>query len=124
MTEKDTIVEFAAAGPQNYGYQTRQVQVECKVRGFSLNVRGKEQLNFDLLKQNVLDEIRLPQDKPHSIPIFNSHKITRDAHSKQLLTLIEIKKIQNRGRQESGRSRYLPDMPLWFSVRTMDRRRR
>ena len=62
LTEKDTIVEFAAAGPQNYGYRTRQGKVECKVRGFSLNVRGKEQLNFDLLKQNVLDEIRLPQE--------------------------------------------------------------
>ena len=94
LTEKDTIVEFAAAGPKNYGYRMRQGKVECKVRGFSLNVRGKELLNFDLLKQNVLDEIRLPQDQPRSIPIFNSHKITRDAHSKQLLTLIEIKRYK------------------------------
>ena len=123
LTEKDTIVEFAAAGPQNYGYRTRQGKVECKVRGFSLNVRGKEQLNFDLLKQNVLDEIRLPQDKPRSIPIFNSHKSTRDAHSKQLRTLIEIERYKIVA-DESGRSRYLPDMPLWFSVRTMNRRRR
>lgn len=94
LTEKDTIVEFAAAGPNNYGYRTRQGKVECKVRGFSLNVHGKEQWHFDLLKQNVLDEIRLPQDQPRSIPIFNPHKITRDAHSKQPLALIEIKKYK------------------------------
>ena len=40
LTEKDTIVEFAAARAKNYGYRTRQGKVECKVREFSLNVRG------------------------------------------------------------------------------------
>ena len=46
----DHIVEYAAADPKNYGYQTKDGKVEGKVRGFTLNTRGQEQLNFDLLK--------------------------------------------------------------------------
>ena len=33
----DNIVEFAAAGPKNYGYKTHKGKVECKVCGFTLN---------------------------------------------------------------------------------------
>lgn len=94
MADEDAIVEFATAGPKNYGYRTRLGTVECKVRGFSLNVRGQQQLNFDILKQTVLDEIRLPQEQPRTIPIFNPHKITRDVQTKKLLTLTEIKRYK------------------------------
>ena len=41
----DHIVEFAATGPKNYGYRTKDGKLECKVRGFTLNTRGQEQLN-------------------------------------------------------------------------------
>ena len=64
----DHIVEFASAGPKNYGYRTKDGKVECKVRGFTLNARGQSQLNFDLLKANV------PLDEPWVIPVHNPHK--------------------------------------------------
>lgn len=41
----DHIVEFVSGGPKNYGYTTHQGKVCCKVRGFTLNVRGHQQLN-------------------------------------------------------------------------------
>lgn len=41
----DHIVEFVSGGPKNYGYQTAAGKVCCKVRGFTLNVRGDKQLN-------------------------------------------------------------------------------
>ena len=94
LDEGDTIMEFATAGPKNYGYITRQGKVECKVRGFSLNARGQEQLNFDILKRNVLDELQHPQAQPRSIPIFNPHKIVRDETTKRLQTRTEIKRYQ------------------------------
>ena len=56
----DYIVEFVSGGPKNYGYQTHQGKVECKVRGFRLNWEGKTQLNYTVMKQNVLDEIQKP----------------------------------------------------------------
>ena len=90
----DSIIEFASAGPKNYGYKTAQGKVECKVRGFSLNARGQEQLNFDILKRNVLDELQHPQAQTRSIPIFNPHKIVRDTQTKQIATRTEIKRYQ------------------------------
>ena len=50
----DNIVEFASAGHKNYAYVTKTGVTECKVRGFSLNVRGQAQLNFNTLKKNVI----------------------------------------------------------------------
>lgn len=90
----DYITEFAAAGPKNYGYRTLKGKTECKVRGFSLNTRGQEQLNFDILKKNIIEEITLPQPTPNSILVFNPHKIVRNPTTKQLSTETEMKRYQ------------------------------
>ena len=58
--EGDTITEFVSGGPKNYGYKTTSGKVCCKVRGFTLNVRGDCPLNFDIMRQNVLDELERP----------------------------------------------------------------
>ncbi|XP_078380154.1 uncharacterized protein LOC144663093 [Oculina patagonica] len=95
LDPQDYITEFAAAGPKNYGYKTRQGKVCCKVRGFSLNVRGSTQLNFETLKDNVLSEVRDPLDRvARHVPVFNPHKITRDPKTKTLHTVTEIKRYQ------------------------------
>ena len=49
--EGDHIVEFVSGGPKNYGYLTNRGKTECKVRGFSLNIKGHEYLNYQVLKQ-------------------------------------------------------------------------
>ena len=90
----DHIVEFAAAGPKNYGYQTKDGKVECKVRGFTLNTRRQEQLNFELLKQNVIDEVTDSGDEPHAIPVHNPQKIRRDVNTKQLEIIEETKRYK------------------------------
>ena len=43
----DHITEFVSGGRKNYGYQTKNGKVECKVRGFRLNSEGKTQLIYD-----------------------------------------------------------------------------
>ena len=45
LEDGDYIVEFTSAGPKNCGYQTHNGKVCCKVRGFTLNVRGPQQLS-------------------------------------------------------------------------------
>ena len=90
----DHIVEFAAAGPKNYGYRTKDGKVECKVRGFILNARGQEQLNFDLLKQNVIDEVTEPEDDPREIRVHNPHKIKREVNTNTLQTVEETKRYK------------------------------
>ena len=54
----DHIVEFLSGGPKNYAYRTEKKKTECKVRGFTLNVRGQETLNFESMKQNILAVLR------------------------------------------------------------------
>ena len=50
LDEGDHIVEFVAAGPKNYAYNTKQGKQTCKVRGFTFNARGKRILHFNSIK--------------------------------------------------------------------------
>ena len=50
----DVITEFVSGGAKNYGNKTRTGKVVCKVRSFTLNVRGSAVLNFDTMKDNIL----------------------------------------------------------------------
>ena len=67
LGKDDHIVEFVSGGPKNYGYTTKKGKVECKVRGFRLNSEGKSQLNYNVMRQNVLDEIQKPLLKPRHL---------------------------------------------------------
>ena len=77
LESDDVIVEFCSGGPKNYGYQTRAGQTVCKVRGFSLNVQGREQLNYEILRDNTLAELERPLAAPTRVAQL--HTITRDA---------------------------------------------
>ena len=90
----DFIVEFVSGGPKNYGYQTQNGHVECKVRGFRLNSEGKTQLNYNIMRQNVLDEIQKPQQKPRQTQVVKSHQIVRDPKTYELYTFPDYKCYQ------------------------------
>ena len=57
------IVEFVSGGAKNYGYQTSGGKFECKVRGFTLNVRGREKLNYHSMKQYILNNLPTLQSR-------------------------------------------------------------
>ena len=59
----DHIVEFVSGGAKNYGYQTAGGKFECKVRGFTLNVRGRQVLNYHTMKENILAELDDPAER-------------------------------------------------------------
>ena len=90
----DYIVEFVSGGPKNYGYQTKLGHIECKVRGFRLNSEGKSQLNYNVMRQNVLDEIQKPLLKPRQTQIIKTHQIVRDPKHYLLYTFPEYKQYQ------------------------------
>ena len=90
----DFIVEFVSGGPKNYGYQTKQGHVECKVRGFRLNGENKTQLNYNVMRQNVLDEIQKPQKKPRQTLVTKTHQIVLDPKHYQLFTFPDYKRYQ------------------------------
>ena len=67
LDEGDHIVEFVAAGPKNYAFNTKQGKQTCKVRGFTLNVRGQNILHFASMKELVLNELLSEEDEEECI---------------------------------------------------------
>ena len=78
LNDGDHITEFVAAGPKNYAYETFKENQCCKVRGFTLNARGQKILNFNSMKNLVLDEIlnEEEEEEPRTLTLHNTHKIT------------------------------------------------
>ena len=94
LDHDDTIEEFVSGGPKNYGYKTKNGQVECKVRGFRMNSEGKTQLNYDFTRRNVLDEIQHPQKEPRQTQVVKTYQIVRDAKTYNLFTFPDYKRYQ------------------------------
>ena len=88
----DVIEEFVSGGAKNYGYTTRRGKTECKVRGFSLNVRGKQELNFNTMKANILAEIDQPQEERRVIEVYNPNHFKRDTTKKKIKLVPQVKK--------------------------------
>ena len=80
----DQIADFTSAGPKNYGYRTKNVKVCSQVRGYILNVRGQEQLNYQSMRQNLLEELTNPLDKRRNINVVNPYFFKRDPATKRL----------------------------------------
>lgn len=92
----DHIVEFMSAGPKNYGYQMVKGKGDCKVKGLSLTREGLAQVNYQVMRQNLLDEIQSPLEdgKTRVIPTTKTHQIVRHPKEYQLETVRQNKKYQ------------------------------
>ena len=87
----DVITEFVSGGAKNYGYLTRAGKVVCKVRGFTLNVRGSAILNFHTMKDNILSELNSPQDSRRHLNITTPHYFKQDLEKKQIQVVPRVK---------------------------------
>ena len=87
----DVITEFVSGGTKNYGYTIRQGKVVCKVRGFSLNVRGVAALNFQTMKDNILAELENPPDHRRTINVVTPYYFQRDLKQKRIKVVPRIK---------------------------------
>ena len=47
------ITEFVSCGPKNYSFKLNSGQIMCKVRGFSLNYRNSQIVNFQSMKDTL-----------------------------------------------------------------------
>ena len=89
--EGDVITEFVSGGAKNYAYQTRGGNSVCKVRGFTLNVRGSNILNFQSMKLNILQELNIPQDSRRNMNIVTPYHFQRDVEKKQIRVVPRVK---------------------------------
>ena len=94
LDDSDCITEFTSAGPKNYGYKTRQGKVCCKVRGFTLNVRGSQQLNYDVMRQNLIDEITNPLDERRNVDVVNPNFFWTNPATKHLRVITRTKRYR------------------------------
>ena len=95
LGQGDYIIEFASGGPKNYGYLTNGGKRECKVRGISLNSEGSKQLNYHVLRQNVLDDIQQPLESgTRKTNVKKTYHIVRNAKQYALDTITQVKKYQ------------------------------
>ena len=90
--EGDIITEFVSGGAKNYAYQTRGGNSVCKVRGFTLNVRGAAILNFETMKKNILEELHIPQDSRRNLNIVTPYHFQRDLQQKRIKVVPRVKK--------------------------------
>ena len=89
----DYIIDFSSGGPKNYGYETASGKQECKVRGFTLStMRGSAQLNYPILKENVIQEITNPQEEGHRVDVINPYFFTRHPTTKELRVIPRTRK--------------------------------
>ena len=68
-----------SGGPKNYAYRLDTGKTCCKVRGFTLNFRNSQQINFD----SVVDMVK--GIGPEKIVIADPHKIVRNGKTKEIL---------------------------------------
>ena len=89
--DENVITEFVSGGARNYGYKTRASKVVCKVRGFTLNVRGSAILNFETMKDNILSELETPQDSRRNLNIVTPYHFRRNLEQKQIQVVPRVK---------------------------------
>ena len=89
----DTIKEFVAGGAKNYGYETIGDKFVCKVRGFTLNVRGREKLNYQTMKEHILDTLE-EEEPAEPIVVTNPNHFHRDQTAKKLRLVRQEKKYR------------------------------
>ena len=89
--EGDVIDEFVSGGAKNYGYKTRGGKYECKVRGFTLNVRGSAILNYHTMKANILAELEDPVEERRLLPVTNPNHFQRDNTHKTIKLIEQVK---------------------------------
>lgn len=95
LSTDDYIVEFASGGPKNYGYVTKKGKEECKVRGISLNSTGIQQLNFQVLRQNVREDVLQPLEHgARQTDVLKPYHIVRNARQYSIETVPQTKKYQ------------------------------
>ena len=114
MPPDNYIVEFASGGPKNYRYKTHKGKEDYKVRDITLNRLGKRYVNFEVLKNNVLEDLTSPLEfgEAHITAMPIPYKIVRYAQEYQLSTTAQ-KKIQVGLQQARGESSHVPNLPVW-----------
>ena len=95
------MTEFLCGGPKNYAYTVNNGSKHCKIRGFTLNFKNSQRINFDSLKELIYNYV----DRPVTINIEEcklvrekwTGKIESKNMSKTYQVVFDKRIIQDRG---------------------------
>ena len=62
------------------------------MRGFTLNVRGRASLNYEVMKANILAELDHPLEQRRVVNVVNPNHFKRDQASKKIGSVEHVKK--------------------------------
>lgn len=99
----NTISEFLSGGPKNYAYKLKVpdkngIQTVCKVRGFTLNFRSGEKVNFHSMKELILGknfDSKISVDIPHKIKRKDDFQIVSCAEKKNYRLVYDKRYLYN-----------------------------
>ena len=83
------IEEFVSCGPKNYAYRLNSGQYCVKVRGFSLNHRASQILNFETMKSSLMEwhrKLFAREEEEDNVPTISisSTMIARDKYAAKI----------------------------------------
>ena len=82
------ISEFVSCGPKNYSFRLNSGQIVCKVRGFSLNHKNSQIVNFESMKETLFSWKR--KENPKLVTITT--EISRQKYGSPMVYTRELKK--------------------------------
>lgn len=80
---------YLTGGPKNYAYTLNDGETHLKIRGFNLNFKNLQIINFDSVKALVRE-----LDFASTLSITNNFKITTDGKKRKVYNKIEEKKYR------------------------------
>ena len=83
------IVSFAATAPKSYAYITSDGKSCVKVKGFRLNYKNSQIINFDSIKELIFKFTNNEPARP--LQTVDPHKLRRDRISNTIRTVTEAK---------------------------------
>ena len=79
------ITELISGGPKNYAYITNNGHTVCKVRGFTLNHKNAQLVNFNTIKDLITNHCN------QTITVTNPNKISREKYTRKIYNRPENK---------------------------------
>ena len=71
-------MEFAASAPKSYAYITNKGDTVCKIKGFSLNFKNSLKIDFNVIKDMVVNQQIQGNTNLRKVATVNDRQITRD----------------------------------------------
>jgi hypothetical protein len=94
LDQDSYITQFCSTGPKCYSYITNKGRTDCKIRGFSLNYLNSLKIDFDVMKDMVVNQQIQGNPKLKTVVTVNDRQITRNKYKNIIYNTRLVKKYR------------------------------